>query len=1128
MGDGPKQELEVSAKLAGLGKMKAEWLDFAGDMLAPVAILAAGGSKASAVWMGVGNVFMTKVLGPLGMVAGAAAGFLIVTKKLVGAWKDMGMGAAKQLELLTIQFKPLLGSMALAKKKAAEMFDFGRKSPFEVPDVATGGQMLEALTRGALSGNKGMTLVGDAAAVAGTNFSEMAQEVGRLYDGLQSGRPVGMVAQRMQELGVISGATRNQIESMQAANASGSEVWAVAERDILRFKGAMDDAQGTLAQLESTYRDTQREVQGGFSGGFMEGEKAGMQASITLMEALKPVARNLGEIFGAVSNRWEKFKAGIVSAVATMPGFTQVLTSAGYAVTAFAGALVLAAGAKMGKFMVGLLAVSKSTKELEVAMGGAVTMERVAAASSGALAAAKGTLGTVMAALKAGHYAEAAACLRASAVTLVATIRTNSLATAQVVLRGALNLTWRAVKFVRASLVEMSVAVLKTPLGAAAAILVAVGGAMLFFANRARQAREDLDALSEASRSMVASLQQQVLAIRTVADQRKTEADIVSRLAEAYSELGDAQAKGNKASEGVIRKKIENLKKVQKDARGVKPEKSQEVVDREDFLREAQKDAEKTRNAGVAGKGEESALNAATWDKADNDEKRRRANAAIQAEKELERRQEESRRSIDDHSEQKGALESQREKARTILDETGSTHGRKAQAQKDLEEAQAGLDKIAASKARQEGHVSDIALNSGSELAALKEKVKLSEDLNDAESKLIEAEKNLGNVKHGPDDSVAETQKASEAARREVQAASDRVTAAKEAAGRAGVADWSPEDRRAAVHDRDRIVKERNDNIDPRKAAEDEQRVADAERALVQEKLDGEEQILGFRNKGYERERMMLEIENQKLDEAHEMNGMDEERYQRKKAILAAQAVAAAKQADEQRNELQGALEISKLRRMEGAARNRGALPEAEALRKAAEAREAGLARKAAEKEAEGSNMGGHEREQYIQRRVEEDRQAREQARQQEEKDKALTRAGSRANQGGAVAGLKAQLLRMQGRGGEADKLQEQAARRKDEVERKEAQEKYLKEGFSADDAKKMSDVDVKTAQAQRLMDRLGGSSGTIVASSLAAIGGGGGTFGGDQTVNLLDRIAKAVEEANDPKKIDVNEGTWG
>lgn len=1106
--------------------MKAEWLDFMGDMIAPIAILASGGSKASALWMGVGNVFMTKVLGPLGMVAGAAASFLVVTKKLVGEWKNMGMGAAKQLEQLTVQFKPLLGSMALAKKRAQELFNFGKVTPFEFPDVATGGKMLEALTRGALTTNKGLNLVGDAATVAGTSFSEMSQEVGRLYDGLMSGRPVGMVAMRLQELGVISGATRNQLEAMQAANADGAEVWAVAERDIGRFQGAMADAQGTLLLMESTYRDTKAAMQAGFSGGFMEGEKAGLQSSITLMERMTPAAKALGDMFGGLSNAWAKVKAWVVDSVTGWKFFGDAVVVATYAMAAFSGAIVLASGAAIGKFLVGIISSAQAAKQLAVAVGDAAAAEQAGAVITGALTEAKASLVAVSAAVKTGSYAEAGAEVKLAAASTIAAVRTNGLAAAQAILRGALMLTVKAAKFVAVSMWEMAVSIIATPVGAIAAALVVVGGALYYFANKAQKAREELQNLEEASRSVVSTLKQQVAGIRTVADLRKAEGDIVSRLAEAYRELGDAQAKGDKPAEAIARKKIEALKEVQKAARGTGVEKDAATVDREEYLRQAEKAAKKTRENADAGTGEESAMYVAKAQQAEGDRKMAEEKAMVDAEKALEQKQLEARRKIDDDTEQKGAQEAKAAKARTVLDtpydQWTDTHKgyaeTQAKAAADLADAQGKLDAMAKNKAAHEAGVSDIALNGDSELAASKEKLRIYEEMKNAAVDYEDLVKKLGEAKTVPE---------ADAARSRMKSGHDRVMASRAAAEHAGVGGWNAEDRQSADLKKQRILTERNENLDPNAAAERELKVAEAERAFVQAKLDAEEQILSFRLRGYEREKMMLDMERQKLEEAHKLGGIDATRYEQQKAMLAAQSEAAAKLAGERRDELQGALEISKLRRMEEAARARGATAPAEAFRKAAEAREQDMARVAASKEAEGANLSPHARQQYIQQKVEEDRQEREQARQQREKEASLTRAGSRANQGGAVGALKEQLLRMQGRGPEAAKLQESLARRKDEVDREEARQKYLKEGFGTDESKRMADTDVKAAQAQRLVDRLGGSSGTIVASSLQAIGGGGNAFGGDKGLGFLERIAKAVEAVNDPNKDDVDEGTW-
>ena len=136
----------------------------------------------------------------------------------------MGIQSAKAIETLTIQLKPLLGSMELAKRRAREIFAFSVKTPFKFEELAAGNKVLEGLTRGALSGKAGMELVGDAAAVAGAGFEETARSIGRLYDGIMSGRPVGEAGMRLQELGLISGETRNQIEKLQAANAAGSAI----------------------------------------------------------------------------------------------------------------------------------------------------------------------------------------------------------------------------------------------------------------------------------------------------------------------------------------------------------------------------------------------------------------------------------------------------------------------------------------------------------------------------------------------------------------------------------------------------------------------------------------------------------------------------------------------------------------------------------------------------------------------------------------------------------------------------------------------------------------------------------------------------------------------------------------
>jgi hypothetical protein len=159
------------------------------------------------------------------------------------------------MEQLTTQFEVLLGGVDAAADRMLELTDFADHTPFNLPGVAKASAVLQTLTRGALATGKGLTLVGDLAAGTGRPFDELAMWVGRLYDGLQSGRPVGEAMARLQELGAVSGSTRGQIEKLQASGAKGAEVWKIAEEAFSRYSGMMDKQSGTFAGLLSTLSD---------------------------------------------------------------------------------------------------------------------------------------------------------------------------------------------------------------------------------------------------------------------------------------------------------------------------------------------------------------------------------------------------------------------------------------------------------------------------------------------------------------------------------------------------------------------------------------------------------------------------------------------------------------------------------------------------------------------------------------------------------------------------------------------------------------------------------------------------------------------------------------------------------
>lgn len=178
-----------------------------------------------------------------------------------------GVAFRSKIEDLTVSYRTLLGSSELANMRIQELTKFAAETPFEIPGVGQANKILETLTRGALSGMDGMRLVGDAAAVADKPIEELAMHIGRLYDGLMSGREVGHSMMELQRLGLISGETRNKIEALQKVGEKGPAVWNIAKEALARYAGEMDERSKTMSGRMSTLRDAWNAAMGEMMAG---------------------------------------------------------------------------------------------------------------------------------------------------------------------------------------------------------------------------------------------------------------------------------------------------------------------------------------------------------------------------------------------------------------------------------------------------------------------------------------------------------------------------------------------------------------------------------------------------------------------------------------------------------------------------------------------------------------------------------------------------------------------------------------------------------------------------------------------------------------------------------------------
>lgn len=247
------------------------------------------------------------------MVAASVAGAALAVKGISTAFREAraAVGEAANRETMETAFVPLLGSAKAARERMAELADFAAHTPFQLPGIAAASRTLESLTDGALSTGDGLRLVGDAASAQNTPIEEMAVTIGRLYSGLDSGRPVGEAMQRLQELGAISPDVRAKLEKLQAEGKKGSEVWQVAAEELARFSGGMELQSQTWNGKISTLSDNWAQVRAEFGKPIMDALKPLLDEGIGSLENMASKAKEIGETIAyAMRFMIEAFKQG--------------------------------------------------------------------------------------------------------------------------------------------------------------------------------------------------------------------------------------------------------------------------------------------------------------------------------------------------------------------------------------------------------------------------------------------------------------------------------------------------------------------------------------------------------------------------------------------------------------------------------------------------------------------------------------------------------------------------------------------------------------------------------------------------------------------------------------------------
>ena len=210
----------------------------------------------------------------------------------------LGIEYTKAIEASQAQFRTLLGTDSAAAAQLRFVRDFAAETPFFIQQVADANRLLVQFTGSATDANKALSLVGNAAAGAGADVSNVALWWGRLLDGLRNNRPVGESLARLQELGIIGGSTRGAVEALVKAN-KGLQAEQIITADVTeKFDGAMQRLRETMGGAIDTAINATEELSAtalevsGVSAALTLGANAGTEwanAAVRNMERLNNV-----------------------------------------------------------------------------------------------------------------------------------------------------------------------------------------------------------------------------------------------------------------------------------------------------------------------------------------------------------------------------------------------------------------------------------------------------------------------------------------------------------------------------------------------------------------------------------------------------------------------------------------------------------------------------------------------------------------------------------------------------------------------------------------------------------------------------------------------------------------------
>lgn len=507
------------------------------DLLPAFAALAKGEGlfKAS-----VETIKFTALLALIPISGQIGLGLLGISKGIKSIVKDTGSLEAAIRRLDEIKglekvFAPLLGGVAAAKDRVAELLKVFSSSKFDLKGIAEASKSLQLLTGGLYATRDGLKTVEKAADATGNPIQDVAGEVGLLYSQLKRGADISSAAESLRSMGVISEHTASQIVNLQQSGAGLSTIFGKVDADLRNTAEQASSTSETLGELQAKYDKIKASLQEAVGAPFIDAEKEGIKDSIKVAENLRPALTAVAKNFAAVSGAVGHAKNGFLVFITSIPNLAGILSGVTKAIIATTGAL-LAVGA--GKAVANIGTLAKAFQSLRVSTG-VDDLGKSLLSKAGRYSEAAELLTRSSNKLKAAGSLELSASRAASAVSAgrkATALRTGAVATLD---SGAIGAAASSAGAKGLQLLASAGRALLNPLFLIPAAVVAVVGVIQSLRETHAQAAKAVADLTKANHETIKGLDEQISRVTTVDEKYRALTSTTNALIDAQTRLSD-------------------------------------------------------------------------------------------------------------------------------------------------------------------------------------------------------------------------------------------------------------------------------------------------------------------------------------------------------------------------------------------------------------------------------------------------------------------------------------------------------------------------------------------------------------------------------------------------------------